>query len=185
MIEVKKAQVYLEWLKEKLFLDSKSTQRERKIVRRGEVYYCDFGVGIGCEMRKKRPCVVLQNDSGNRNSSTTIIAPITHTNADLPIVVPIDEQRNKSGNIIIDGYVNLGNVVCVSKARLSSYTTKLEKEEMLNIDRAISVSLDIDKHYKKLENILVDREKYVTKLKEKVLMLEEKVLELEEKTEVE
>ena len=51
---------YLEWLKEKLRLNSNSINAKKRLVFRGEVYECNFGMGIGSEERKKRPCVILQ-----------------------------------------------------------------------------------------------------------------------------
>lgn len=47
------------------------------MVRRGEIWLVDFDPGIGAEMRKTRPAVVLQNDIGNTFSPVTVIAPIT------------------------------------------------------------------------------------------------------------
>lgn len=44
---------------------------------RGEVYYVDLSPVIGSEQGGYRPCVAIQNDDGNRYSSTTIIAPMT------------------------------------------------------------------------------------------------------------
>ena len=42
-----------------------------------DVYYCDFGKNLGSEQSGLRPCVILQNDKGNKYSPTTIVAPIT------------------------------------------------------------------------------------------------------------
>lgn len=44
---------------------------------RGEVYYMDLSPVIGSEQGGYRPCVVIQNDYGNRYSGTTIVAPMT------------------------------------------------------------------------------------------------------------
>ncbi len=45
--------------------------------QRGEIYYADLGAGIGSEQSGRRPVVILQNNIGNRYSSTVIIAAIT------------------------------------------------------------------------------------------------------------
>jgi len=42
-----------------------------------DIFYCHLGVNIGQEEYWDRPVVVLQNDLGNKSSTTTIIAPIT------------------------------------------------------------------------------------------------------------
>src|SRR5690606_37782667 len=46
-------------------------------LRRGDVVYVDLKGAIGVEKQKTRPCVVVQNDGGNRASPMTIVAPIT------------------------------------------------------------------------------------------------------------
>jgi len=46
-------------------------------VYKRDVFYCELGFNIGSEQKDKRPVVVLQNNKGNRSSTTTIVAPIT------------------------------------------------------------------------------------------------------------
>ena len=44
-------------------------------VKRGDVYYADFGSvedAVGQELAKKRPVLIIQNNLGNKKSSTTI-----------------------------------------------------------------------------------------------------------------
>ena len=39
-------------------------------VKRGDLFYADLSVGVGSEQSGIRPVVVIQNDSGNRFSTT-------------------------------------------------------------------------------------------------------------------
>ena len=142
-----------------------------KIVSRGQVYRCNLGVGIGSEECKERPCVVLQYNSANRTSNT-LVAPITHTTSTLPIVVPIAEKKDSSGKLILDGNVLLGNITCVSKARLSHYITDLSTDEMKAVDKAISLSLGINHHYQTLQNMYADKLQYIEKLKNNRTLLQ-------------
>lgn len=48
-------------------------------IRRGEVVIVRFDPAEGHEMKRTRPAVVVQNNVGNRNSGTTIVAPATGT----------------------------------------------------------------------------------------------------------
>ena len=123
-IELSKVQSQLEWTKKKLYLDTITEKAKQRNVRRGEVYECNFGVGIGSEMQKERPCVIIQGNVGNINSSNVIVAPITHTNKSLPTMANITPQYNEQ-EAILDGCVNLSNIQTVSKARLGNYITKL------------------------------------------------------------
>ena len=47
------------------------------MVRKGDIYYADFEVGVGSEQSGYRPIVIIQNDIGNKYSPTTIVAMIT------------------------------------------------------------------------------------------------------------
>ena len=167
-IELEKAQQCLEWTKTLLFLDTNVDNAAKRRVKRGQVYDCNLGYGIGCDENKKRPCVILQYDSANISSSNTIVAPITHTESAVPVVVPIAEQKDSDGNITLDGNVLLGNVVCVSKARLGDYKGKLTSAEMKRVDEALAKSIGLKKYYDKLNNIIKDREEYIKKLKQKI-----------------
>ena len=44
-----------------------------KEIKRGEIYSADLGVGIDREQSGIRPILILQNDTGNKHSHTTIV----------------------------------------------------------------------------------------------------------------
>lgn len=176
-VSILKMQQYLDWLKQKIFLDSTSERAKSRVVSRGQVYYCYLGQGIGSEECKLRPCVVIQRDSGNRTSPNTIVAPITHTDSRLPIVVQVGEQRKDSGELLLDGNVLLGNIVTVSKARLGDYITNLTLEEMKRVDEAIAISTDINHYHNTLNNKYKDKLVYIGKLQKKVGELEVSLLD--------
>lgn len=48
-----------------------------KEIKRGEIYSADFGAGFGSEQGGVRPVLILQNNTGNKHSPTTIVAAIT------------------------------------------------------------------------------------------------------------
>ena len=87
-IDLSRVQRHLKWLHTKLFLDLNSRSARNRVVKRGEVYYCNLGIGVGSEEDKDRPCLIIQNDMGNIKSSpymtisfpvkTDIIPGITH-----------------------------------------------------------------------------------------------------------
>lgn len=164
-IDLTKTQQYLEWFKNKLYLNAIAPSAKNRILYRGQVYRCNLGVGVGSEECKERPCVILQYNSANRTSPNTVVAPITHTTSALPIVVPIAEKKDSSGKLILDGNVLLGNITCVSKARLGDYIADLTADEMRAVDKAISISLDTNHYYQTLQNIYNDKLQYIEKLK--------------------
>lgn len=163
-IDLEKTQSMLEWLKTKLFLDSIADKAKSRIVHRGEVYECNFGIGIGSEMQKDRPCVIVQGNLGNINSSNVIVAPITHTDKPLPCMAKITPQSNSQG-IILDGFANLSNIQTVSKARLGNYITRLSKKDIKEIDNALYVSVGVIKNIKNYEKKIENLENYIKILK--------------------
>lgn len=175
-LELDKIQLMLDWIKTKLFLYTKVDSAQRRVVKRGHVYWCYFGVNIGAEQGKLRPCVVLQNMNGNRNSSNTIVAPITHTHSNLNVVVPIANKYDQDGQLILDGFALLGNVITVSKARLGDEITQLTPSEMEDINIALAKSIDLFWKFEKYERIIADKDEYISKLKDTIA---KKDLELE------
>src|SRR5437879_13200421 len=47
--------------------------------KRGEIYLTTLDPVVGHENRKTRPALVIQNDTSNRYSAVTMVAPITST----------------------------------------------------------------------------------------------------------
>jgi mRNA interferase MazF len=63
---------------------------------RGDVVQVDLDGAKGVEKQKVRPCVVVQNDVGNRVSPMTIVAPVT------------DDEQFK--NLPVQVFVALGDL---------------------------------------------------------------------------
>lgn len=164
-IELGQTQKMLEWLKTKLYLDALSTNARTRTVKRGQVYRCNFGCGIGSEIQKDRPAVIIQNDIGNNRSGNTIVIPITHDTSTLPCVANITPQMDSSGNIILDGQANASNMMCVSKARLGDFVCTLPASDMKLIDEAIARTVDLMGYYADITQKLNDKLNYIARLK--------------------
>lgn len=164
-IKLEKAQKLLEWTKNKLWLDANAHNSGKRYIKRGQVYNCDLGIGIGSEMQKNRPCVIVQNNIGNANSGNTIIVPITHNKQKLPIMIPIDIYKSGT-EVILDGQVNVSELRCVSKARLGDLIVTLNNQDMEKIDEGIAKSLDIIKYYAKLDKKYMKMSNYLEKVKQ-------------------
>lgn len=165
-IELGQVQKMLEWLKTKLYLDSISQNARSRAIKRGQVYRCNFGCGIGSEMQKERPAVVIQNDVGNNRSGNTIVIPITHDTSTLPCVADITPLTDETGNVLLDGQANASNMMCVSKARLGDLVGSLSKADMKKIDEAIAKAVDLMGYYSDLTKRLNDKLEYISKIKE-------------------
>lgn len=163
-IDLSETQAQIDWLKQKLYLNVQSQNATKRVVKRGQVYSCELGVGVGSEMQKKRPCVIIQNDVGNARSATTTVVPITHTIKSLNCFVPIKEKYDVNGTVILNGSVNVSAIRSIDKARIGNHICDLETSEMKEVDKAIALNMDIFKHYKTLQNMYDDKLVYIEKL---------------------
>lgn len=119
------------------------------VVKRGEVYRCDFWFPYGSEQGFERYAIIIQNDDGNLHSPTTIVlACTTEDKKDLivHIVISFSEENMIDYNEeIIGTEVNtiLGEQIkTVDKTRLKEYLGTLTPEFMDNqIQRIIEKSL--------------------------------------------
>ena len=164
-IDLQKVQNILSWIKEQLYLDSISDKAKNRKVKRGEIYKCNFGFGIGSEIQKERPCVIIQNDIRNFNSGTVLVAPITHTSKAIPCMAQITTQYSEDGSILVDGYVNLSHIQTVSKSRLGDYISKLYATDMKKVNLAIYDTAGLMVEIKNYEKKLSTKLEYIEKIK--------------------
>lgn len=165
-VDLGQVQKMLEWMKMKLYLDCRASSARNRAIRRGQVYRCNFGCGIGSEMQKERPAVIIQNNVGNNHSGNTIVIPITHDNSVLPCVADITPQVDAAGNNILDGQANASNMMCVSKARLGDFVCTLPASDMRAIDEAIAKTVDLMGYYSDMSKRLNDKLNYISQIKE-------------------
>ena len=107
--------------------------------KRGEIWWVDLNPVIGNETGKERPCLILQNDVGNKNGATTIIAPLLPGIKTYPYVVNISPtSQNKLKG---DRYVNLGQMRVVDARRIKNRQGVLEDTYWDKIEQAILIEL--------------------------------------------
>lgn len=110
------------------------------MIKRGDVYYADlFGV-IGSEQGGVRPVVVVQNDKGNKYSTTLIVAPISKkmTKPPLPTHVIFSVSQLNYVSMIL-----LEQLRTIDKKRLGQWICTLDKPTIEKIDRALRISLEL------------------------------------------
>lgn len=111
---------------------------------RGDVYLVNLDPIIGKEIGKARPSVIIQNDIGNKFSPVTIIAPISSVKEitkPLPIMIFL---KKGEGGLSQDSYVDCGQIRTVDKdQRLITKLGTLDKSKMLEVDKALKVSLSL------------------------------------------
>ncbi len=111
-------------------------------MRRGNIYWVDFGVPMGSEQGGRRPALIIQNDIGNKNSSTTIIAAITSKIYDSKYPFHVQISAKESG-LSKDSTVKLEQIRTISVDRLIGIIGSLSPNKMLEVDKAIRDSFGL------------------------------------------
>lgn len=111
-------------------------------VKRGDIALYDFGLKPGSIQNGLRPVLILQNNSYNESSATTIVAPISSTN-----------KKNKMFSHIVLGarfgllkrsMVMLEQLQTINKEALGAVVGHIDDKEIIKrIDRGLSKLLGI------------------------------------------
>lgn len=111
-------------------------------VLRGEIYLADMRKGVHSEQNGIRPVLIIQNDIGNAQSPTVIIASIT-SKMDKP-TLPTHVAIDTSCGLHMDSIVLMEQLRTIDKRRLGKYIGILDGKLMKAIDKAISASVSND-----------------------------------------
>jgi len=113
------------------------------MIKRGEIYLADLDPVRGHEQAGTRPVLIIQNDIGNRYSSTTIVAAITSriSKKRLPVHVEISAQET---GLPRDSVVLLEQIRTLDKERLIKRMGRLPPDKMEEVNIALHKSLDLE-----------------------------------------
>ena len=126
-----------ELLRKEQFLTYKELIDIRRISR-GDIYMVEIKDSKDSEQSGIRPAVIIQNDTGNKYSPTTIVAFVTSRHKkDLPTHVRLHcRDLSKRSTVMLE------QIRTVSVKRLLRYVCTLNKQDMKRVDQALRVSFD-------------------------------------------
>lgn len=113
-------------------------------VKRGDIYYADLGNSeqvVGSEQSGRRPVLIIQNDKGNKNSPTTIVAVLTTKfKKYMPthVFIPYSDELPRNSMACLE------QIRTIDKSRLQEYCGNIGEAIMQKIDQAIFISLGTD-----------------------------------------
>lgn len=108
---------------------------KNRLCKRGEILWVKFDPTVGSEINKTRPALIVSNDYGNATSKRVIVALITSSLTKIyPFEVEIKIKSN-SCKIMLD------QIRAVDKVRLGNKITTLDFETMIEVDKALKISL--------------------------------------------
>jgi len=117
-------------------------RKQASDIRRGDIFYADLNPVIGSEQGGRRPVLVIQNNVGNHESPTIIIAPITSQIK--KTYMPTHVSIATGIGLPARSMVLLEQIRTIDKKRLGHYVTALDDDIMDYIDDAIGISLALD-----------------------------------------
>ena len=109
-------------------------------IRRGDVVVVDLNPTEGSEKKGVRPCVVVQNNTGNQFSPNTIIVPVTHAGKGkhypFHAFLPAGEGRFKNDSIALCDQVRV-----IDRRRITGRLGTLSPALVADLDAALRMSL--------------------------------------------
>ena len=119
------------------------SKKRGKEIKKFDIFFADLGQTIGSEQAGKRPVLIVQNDIGNKYSTTTIVLPLTkriEKNRKLPVHIPIDAigRKIKKGTIMAE------QIRAIDKKRLLYFVVKLPIEYREKVRKAMKIATNLD-----------------------------------------
>lgn len=119
-------------------------------IKRGDIYYADLNPVVGSEQDGVRPVLIVQNDVGNKYSSTIIGLAITSKmKVNLPTHILIKGYKY---GLPKDSIILAEQIRTLDKTRLKNKIGHLDKKTMEKVKEALKISfnlrIDMDEFFK-------------------------------------
>ncbi|PLS19604.1 hypothetical protein CVD28_04085 [Bacillus sp. M6-12] len=131
----------ISWAGEMMDLTIKERMVKEIYPRKGEIWTCNMGENVGCELNKIRPVLIVSNDKGNRNSPIVTVDPISNGEEMLPTHVKLHVDSFAYTEKSITGTVKSEQMKALSKARLGRKIGEVTPETMVKVELSILISL--------------------------------------------
>jgi len=106
-------------------------------MNRGEIWWTDFDPAVGSEIPKTRPAVIVSGDVSNRRLARVVVVPTTSNTTRLYQGEALVEVGNRWSKVMAD------QITTVDKSRLKSRLGKLSSADLLAVEQAIKVHLEL------------------------------------------
>ena len=111
-------------------------------IKRGDIVIVNLEPVKGSEQGGIRPCLIIQNNLGNKYSPTTIIAPITSKKFSKEFSTNVNLLKEDS-HLDRDSTVLLNQIATIDRIRIVKKLGFLNEDIMRKVNLAIKVSLDL------------------------------------------
>lgn len=98
---------------------------------------------VGSEQKGTRPCLIVQNDVGNKYAPTTIVVPFTdfkNVKKMYPTLVKVDAGE---GGLALDSAALCAQIITIDKSRIKEKRGTVSETTMEEVEEALKISLDL------------------------------------------
>lgn len=106
-------------------------------MRRGDVYWVDFDPARGGEITKRRPAVIVSNNAATRVQNRVQVVPLTSNTASVHRWEALVQVGGTPHKALAD------QIRTVAKERLTEQVGTLNPRELLAVEQALRVQLDL------------------------------------------
>ncbi len=106
-------------------------------MKRGEVWWVEFDPAVGSEIAKRRPAIIVSNDSANRNLSRVVVVPLTSNTSRVYPGEALVEIGSATSKAMSD------QIMAADKSRLKSKLGDVSKADLNVVEDAIRLQLGL------------------------------------------
>lgn len=106
-------------------------------MKRGEVWWVNFGHAVGGEIQKQRPALIVSNDAANRHLNRVQVVPLTSS---------VERIYPSEAYVMLNGKQHKAladQLATVSKLRLDGIVGSLLDADMAKVEQIIKVQLGL------------------------------------------
>ena len=113
-------------------------------MNRGDIYRADLDPTEGSEQSGQRPVIIVSRDGINRSSPVVVIVPLTKFLAKKKIYPSHHLVKANSDNgLDVDSIAKCEQIRAIAKSRLSRKLGNLGAEDLIKIDSALKIVLNL------------------------------------------
>ncbi len=112
-------------------------------IKRGDIFLTNFEPVKGAEQGRIRPALVIQNNTSNKFSPLTIVAPLTSKNYEKNYPTNVFLSKEDSG-LKNDSTILTNQIRSIDKLRLIKKLGILDSFTMSQVDMALKISLGLN-----------------------------------------
>ena len=113
-------------------------------LHRGDVIRVNLRGAEGGEKQDTRPCVVIQNDVGNKYSPLTIVVPITDAKQDKNLPVQVHVDAADCAALTKPSVIECGHLRTIDRdSRIEAHLGAMPQHIMAAIDKALKMSVGL------------------------------------------